>query len=297
MNLTELFCEIDDFCNGFESKLNSKLIPDSAQISKSQRKSRLSLSEVMTIIVYFHQSDYRTFKSYYLTRILQYHQNDFPNLVSYNRFIELMSSSLIPLTYYLNSRKGKNTGLSFIDSTRLPICHPKRANRNKVFDGIASWGKSSIGWFFGFKLHLIINECGEILAFKITPGNVDDRVPVPDLTKNLWGWLFGDKGYIKQKLWSELWSKNLKLITPLKKNMKNKLIESWEKLILRKRSLIETVNDQLKNISQISHSRHRSIVNFMINVIAGLIAYTFQAKKPSLKLEKDGLTNLSGLLV
>jgi len=194
MNLTELFCKLDDFCAGFEAELNSKLIPDSAQISKRQRKSRLSLSEVMTIIVYFHQSDYRTFKSYYLTKILQYHQNDFPNLVSYNRFVELMSSSLIPLIYYLNSRKGQNTGLSFIDSTRLPICHPKRAKRNKVFDHLAAWGKSSIGWFFGFKLHLIINECGEILAFKITPGNVDARVPVPDLTKNLWGWLFGDKG-------------------------------------------------------------------------------------------------------
>ena len=150
---------------------------------------------------------------------------------------------------------------------------------------------------FGFKLHLIINELGEILAFKVTPGNVDDRVPVPDLTQNLWGDLFGDKGYIKQQLWSELWSKNLKLITPLKKNMKNKLIESWEKLMLRKRSLIETVNDQLKNISQISHSRHRSVLNFMVNVIAGLIAYTFQSKKPDLKLEKDDLIYSDNLLV
>lgn len=293
MNLTDLFCQIDDFCPRFEAELNYKL--PSTQVIK--RRSRLCLSEIMTIVVYFHQSDYRTFKNYYLTRILKHHQQDFPNLVSYNRFVELMPSSLIPLIYYLNSRKGQNTGLSFIDSTRLPICHPQRAKRNKVFDGLAAWGKSSIGWFFGFKLHLIINECGEILAFKITPGNVDDRVPVPDLTQNLWGWLFGDKGYIKQKLWSELWTRNLKLITPLKKNMKNKLMASWEKLILRKRGLIETVNDQLKNSSQISHSRHRSVRNFMVNVIAGLIAYTFQSKKPSLKLEQDDLKNLSGLVV
>jgi Transposase DDE domain len=150
---------------------------------------------------------------------------------------------------------------------------------------------------FGFKLHLIINECGEILAFKITPGNVDDRVPVPDLTQNLWGWLFGDKGYITKELWSELWTRNLKLITPLRKNMRNKLMELWEKLILRKRGLIETVNDQLKNISQFPHSRHRSVRDFMVNVIAGLIAYTFQAKKPSLKLEKDELANLSSLVI
>ncbi|HBE20848.1 MAG TPA: IS982 family transposase [Cyanobacteria bacterium UBA11367] len=297
MNLTELFCEIDDFCHDFEPKFNEKLITSSVQTIRNTPASRLCLSEILTIIIYFHQSAHRTFKNYYLTKIFQYHQNDFPNLVSYSRFVELMPSSLIPLTYYLNSRKGKKTGLSFIDSTRLPICHPKRAKRNKVFQGLAAWGNSSIGWFFGFKLHLIINEHGDILALKITPGNVDDRIPVPELTKNLWGWLFGDKGYIKQKLWSELWSKNLKLITPLKRNMKNKLIESWEKIMLRKRAIIETVNDQLKNISQISHSRHRSIINFLVNVVAGLIAYTFQAKKPSLKLEKSGLMHLSSLSV
>lgn len=295
MNLTSLFCQIDDFCARIEAEVNSQFMPSSSQAIK--RRSRLCLSEIMTIIVYFHQSDYRTFKNYYLTRILNHHQQDFPNLVSYNRFVELMPSSLIPLIYYLNSRKGKNTGLSFIDSTRLPICHPQRAKRNKVFDRLAAWGKSSIGWFFGFKLHLIINECGALLAFKITPGNVDDRVPVPDLTQNIWGWLFGDKGYIKKELWSELWTRNLKLITPLRKNMRNKLMGLWEKLMLRKRGLIETVNEQLKNISQISHSRHRSVRNFMVNVIAGLIAYTFQAKKPSLKLEKDELANLSSLVI
>lgn len=154
-----------------------------------------------------------------------------------------------------------------------------------------------MGWFFGFKLHLIINEYGQIIAFKLTPGNVDDRVPVPDLTQNIWGYLFGDKGYIKKELWSELWNKNIKLITPLQKNMKNKLMLFWEKIMLRKRSLIETVNDQLKNISQIEHSRHRSIINFLVNVVAGLIAYSFQPKKPSLNLTKEGLTNLQKLLV
>ena len=111
MKLTELFCEIDDFCADFEPKFKSKLLSDSAQTMKRQRKSKLCLSEILTIIVYFHQSGHRTLKNYYLTKIFQYHQNDFPNLVSYNRFVELMSSSLIPLTYYLNSRKGEKTGL------------------------------------------------------------------------------------------------------------------------------------------------------------------------------------------
>lgn len=157
--------------------------------------------------------------------------------------------------------------------------------------------QSSVDWYFGFKLHLIINEIGEILAFQLTPGNIDERKTVPYLTKDLWGKLFGDKGYISQDLFQQLWKKNIKLVTPFKKNMKNKLLPLWEKLMLRKRSLIETVNDQLQNISQIVHSRHRSPVNFLVNIIAGLIAYTWQDKKPKLQLENDEIKLLSALVI
>lgn len=150
-----------------------------------------------------------------------------------------------------------------------------------------------MGWYFGFKLHLIINECGELLNFQITPGNIDDRTPVPMLTRKIFGKMFGDKGYISKKLWSELWDNGLKLITPFKKNMRNKLLSLEEKLILRKRSLIETVNDQLKNISQLVHSRHRSVPNFMVNLLAALIAYTWQPKKPSLQLNKNERESLT----
>ena len=250
----------------------------------------------MTIIVYFHRSSYRNFKDYYLKHIFKYCQGEFPNLVSYQRFVELMPNALIPLMYYLNTRKGLNTGISFIDSTSIPICHSKRAKTNKVFKDLAGWGKSSICWYFGFKLHLIINDQGELLAFQITPGNTDDRKPVPALTKNLFGKIFGDKGYISQKLWLELWSNGLKLITPFKKNMRNKLLSLEEKLMLRKRSLIETVNDQLKNISQLAHSRHRSVTNFMVNVVAAIIAYTWQPKKPSLRFDENEIETLPVLL-
>jgi Transposase DDE domain len=295
MELEKLFCEIDDFCAIFEETFKPKIIAEQRQ--QRQRKCQLCLSEVMTIIVYFHHSSYRNFKDFYKKNLTKYYQKEFPQLVSYNRFVELMPHSLIPLISFLNSRPCEITGLSFIDSTAIPICHPKRAKRNKVFRDLAGWGKSSVAWYFGFKLHIIINERGELLAFHVTPGNTDDRVPVPTLTDKLWGHLFGDKGYISKKLWQELWSKNIKLVTPFKKNMNNKLIELWEKLMLRKRSLIETVNDQLKNISQIVHSRHRSVKNFMVNLVAGLIAYTFQEKKPSLKLAENEATNLPALLV
>lgn len=270
MELEQLFCAIDDFCLDFEAKLNSELI--SSQSQKRKRKSRLCLSEVMTIIVHFHQSSYRNFQDYYQKSILTIYHRYFPSLVSYNRFVELMPDALLPLICYLNSRKGQCSGISFIDSMGIPICHNKRAKRNKVFRGLSGWGKSSVDWYFGFKLHLIINEQGELLAFQVTPGNVDDRKPVPTLAQNLWGRLFGDKGYISKSLFQELLENDVKLITPFKKNMKNKLVELWEKLMLRKRALIETVNDQLQNISQVVHSRHRSIYNFMVNIIAGLIA-------------------------
>jgi hypothetical protein len=153
-----------------------------------------------------------------------------------------------------------------------------------VFKGLASRGKSSMGWFFGFKLHIIVNELGELLAFKITRGNLNDHIPVKDLCKGLKGKLYGDKGYLGQKLFKELWSEGIHLITNIRGNMKNKFISFEDKLLLRKRFIIETINDQLKNISDIEHSRHRSPINFIVNIIAGLISYTWQAKKPSIKM-------------
>jgi hypothetical protein len=141
-----------------------------------------------------------------------------------------------------------------------------------------------MGWFFGFKLHIVINDKGELMAFKMTPATTDDRIPVDAMTQSLEGKLVGDKGYISQKLFDKLYQRGLQLITKIRKNMKNKLMPLFDKLLLRKRAIIESVNDQLKNISQIEHSRHRSIANFMVNLVAGLVAYILQPKKPSLYL-------------
>ncbi len=290
MEIEKLFCEVDDFCEIFEKKWQQELLSSSER--KRNKKFNLCLSEVMTIIIYFHQSSYRNFKDYYTKHVENHFRKYFPNLVSYNRFVELKKSALIPLCLYLHLHRGHSTGINFIDSTSLEICLNERAKRNRVFKGLANWGKSSLGWYFGFKLHLIINEFGEILSFIITPANVDDRKPVPGMTKNLFGKLFGDRGYISQELFEFLLQQNIQLITTIKKNMKNRLIPVFDKILLRKRSIIETVNDQLKNISQIQHTRHRSISNFLVNVIAGLIAYTHQDKKPSLNLTTEDLNSL-----
>lgn len=283
IDLTGLFCDIDDFCKTLEQIEPSNLLPAPDSHHVDLRHSSLSASEMMTIIVAFHVSNYRTFKHFY-QHIQTYWREAFPGLVSYPRFIALQPYILIPLCEFLNSRKGRVTGIAFIDSTKLIVCHNKRIYSHRVFNRLAKRGKTSVGWFYGFKLHLIVNECGEILAVKLTTANVDDRVPVPEMTQELFGKLFGDKGYISQKLFDLLFARGLQLVTRIRKNMKNKLMPLMDKILLRKRSIIETINDQLKNISQIEHTRHRSAAGFMLNVLGGLIAYTYQEKKPSLDI-------------
>ncbi len=153
----------------------------------------------------------------------------------------------------------------------------------------AQRGKTSMGWFYGFKLHLAVNDRGELLACCLTPGNVDDRTPVPYMVKGLQGKLFGDRGYISAPLTQLLFEQGLHLITRLRKNMKNQLMSFSDKLLLRKRAIIESIIDQLKNISQIEHSRHRSPINFVVHLIAGLLAYSHQDKKPGLHLDEQTL--------
>lgn len=283
-DVTALFCNVDDFCQSFVPHWNQTLLADGAR--KRLRPCSLSLSEIMTIVILFHSSRFRDFKHFYLSLLLL-NRSEFPGLVSYSRFVELMPSALVALCGYLNSRKGQSTGIQFVDSTAIIVCKNKRIFNHKVFDGLAKRGKNTMGWFFGFKLHLIVNDQGELLAYKLTPGNTDDREPLPEISEGILGKLFGDKGYISRVLFETLFAKGLQLITPIRANMKNKLMPWIDKLLLRKRSIVETINDQLKNISQIEHTRHRSVWNFMVNLVAGLIAYTHQEKKPSIRLDGE----------
>src|SRR5215207_3636771 len=283
MSLLELFVSVVDFCQIFLPFWERKCIVDGSR--KHQRSGNLSVSEIMTILIYFHQSRYRNFKAYYTDYVCKHLRAEFPKLVSYERFVILMPSVLGPLSAYLKSLYGRCQGVSFIDSTALSVCDNHRIHNHKVFATLAQRGKGSMGWFYGFKLHLVINDRGELLACQITPGNVDDRKPVPTLSKRLFGKLIADRGYISQALFEQLRKTfGIQLITKLRKNMKNRLLPLIDKLLLRKRAIIESVMDQLKNISQIEHTRHRSSTNCFINIIAGLIAYCHQPKKPSLSL-------------
>ena len=281
--VTDIFCITDEFCKNFDQNTSNFILGKT-----SKRPPKMATSEVMSILMLFHLSGFKCFKHYYLFYVQRHMQDDFPQTVSYNRFVELSQSVVMPMTIFLKTCcLGKCTGISFVDSTPIRVCNAKRIKNNKVFKGIATTGKSTMGWFYGFKLHIVINDRGEILNFAITQANVDDRDPLKNerFLKEIFGKLFGDKGYISKQLVEILFTGGLHLVTGIRNNMKNSLMTMNDKIMLRKRSVIETVNDELKNICQVEHSRHRSFVNFIVNLLAGLAAYSFFPKKPSIKYE------------
>lgn len=281
--ITEIFYLTDEFCKEFE-----KTVSNYSLRNAPREKPKMSSSEVITIMVLFHYGAFKNMKHFYQYFVKEHLAGEFPQTVSYNRFVELMQSAVLPMTLFLKTCcLGKCTGISFIDSTPIRVCKNKRIPRHKVFDGIAQRGKSTMGYFFGFKLHFVINDKGEILNFVITPGNTDDRAPLQDkrFIEKLRGKLYVDKGYVSQKLTEIMFVDGLHLITHIRNNMKNVLMEMKDKILLRKRSVIETINDELKNICSIEHSRHRSFENFITNLISALIAYCFFPKKPAIKYE------------
>jgi len=152
--ITEIFCVIDEFCKEYDQIVDKSLLGNPAK-----RPSRMSESEIMTITVLFHLGGFRTFKHFYIYYVKEHMKEEFPETVSYNRFTELMQRNLMPMTLFLKTCcLGNCTGISFVDSTPIRVCKNKRIKRNKVFKGIANTGKSTMGWFYGFKLHIIIND-------------------------------------------------------------------------------------------------------------------------------------------
>ena len=280
--ITEIYCMADDFCKFFDETVRKHSFQVGDGKRHRNKPNRMSNAEVITILVAFHMGGHRCLKHFYLNHVLKHWTHLFPKTVSYNRFVELEREAALPLLVFVKQvLLGKCTGVNFIDSTPMRVCRNQRILCHKVFKGIAMKGKSSMGWFFGFKLHIIINEKGEILSFMITPGNVDDREPlkVKDFVKEIYGKLVGDKGYISKELFHELFIDGIQLITRVRNNMKNSLMSVSDKVLLCKRAVIESVNDELKNIAQLEHSRHRSFNNFIVNAVSAIAAYCFFPKK------------------
>ena len=298
MDIVALFYDLDKFAVEFEPLWKQHLLSVGAmQRRRRNRPSQMHLSEIMTLLVLFHAKGYRNFKHFYIDYVCQHFRREFPHLLSYSRFVERIPEALVALACYLKTRLADCSGISFIDSTALRVCHNLRISSHRVMKKYAQRGKTSTGWFYGFKLHLITNDRGELLAFCFTAGNVDDRKPVEKLSAKLFGKLFGDKGYISQALFEKLFVRGVQLITRIKSNMQNCLMPLLDKLLLRKRAIIETIIDQLKNISQIEHSRHRSVTNYFADILAGLIAYTYREKLPSLNLQPAQLQLIQGNVI
>lgn len=287
--IIEIFCNLDDFMKEFDAILAKNSIPDTSLPKKRNRKSKMSKSEIMTIMVIFHLKSHRNLKHFYLYYVSKHMNDYFPDLVSYNRFVELQKSVIQPLAVYLKLfGLGKCSGISFIDSTALKVYHYKREKQNKVFQGIAEKSYGTLGWFYGFKLHLVSNDKGQIIDFLITKANVDDRYPLKNKNfhDKIFGKIYGDKGYLGKDLFDKLFVDGIHLVTKLRKNMKKKALDFMDKVYLRKIAIIESVNDVLKNTYQIEHSRHHSFDNFLGNLIAGLTTYSFLDKKPAIKIQR-----------
>lgn len=285
-NITALFFCLDEFCKCFEEWEKHHLIATGRIRYKG---CRMSLSEMLTIMILFHLGPCKNFKYFYLVHIAHFHKQDFPRLLSYNRFVQLMPRLFVPLCLLLQNLFGEETGTYIADATSLPMCHNKRINRNRVFKGLAARGKTTMGWFYGLKLHLVTNHKGSIMAVKITPGNVDERTVLDEMTRHLKGSLYADKGYISKNLFKTLYQRGLKLITGIKRNMKNYLMPMIEKIMLRKRFLIETIFDVLKIHMNLSHTRHRSPTNACVNILSCLTAYQFKENKPKMKFYNSAL--------
>ena len=291
--IIEIFVKTDDFCQEFDLQIKQHLL-ENKRCNSRNRACSLSDAEIISILILFQFGQFTNFKSYY-TQYVQPHLSDmFPDLVSYNRFVELQKRVAVPMMLFIKTHcMGKSRGLNFIDSTHLKVCHNRRIHCHKVFNGVAERGQCSIGWFYGFKLHLIINDCGEILSFYLTKGNVDDRNKemILSMTENIFGYLVGDKGYISKALSDLLFGNGIQMLTKPRKNMKGYNLTNQEKILLRKRAIIECVNDELKNMCKIQHTRHRSINNFLMNLMGALAAYHFFPKKPSLNIKFEDQTS------
>lgn len=278
--LIEIFCQIDDFCQNVANWAKEN------EVHCVSFHGQMQVSELLTILVFYHHSGYKNFQYYYQSFVLGDGASCFPRAVSYKRFLTLIPrcfNHLLVLAHVQCIIKSQKTGVYFADSKKLPVCDNRRIHSNRVFKGIANRGKSSTGWFYGLKLHLVINNLGQVINFLVTPANVSDNKVLEKLFENIKGECYADKGYLT-KLFQKFFNKGLHIVSKIRNNMKNQLMPLQQKWWLMKRGVIESVNDLLMTVFDIDHTRHRSPINAITHAIAGLIAYSFYDVKPSVIL-------------
>jgi DDE family transposase len=277
--LVETFCAVDDFCKAFLPQREAYLIRNGT--APRGPEPGLCVSEIITILLVLHDLRFKYLKSFYTGVVGEVLRRYFPGMPCYECFVALQPSVLIPLLFFLCSRLGQRTGIYYLDSTALAVCHNRRIGRHKTFAGLAARGKISMGWFFGFKLHLVFNHLHEIVAVKLTPGHVHDGAPVEQLTQNLTGKLFDDKGYLGKQRAAALLKRGLALLTKVRKNMKALPLTLTDKLLLNARSMAETIIGHLKAFSSLNLPKHRAPINAFLHLLAALTAYQLKPIKPA----------------
>jgi len=274
--LVEQFCVFDDFVSAVRAQIAGRLLSDGKSERRRGPPAGLVDSEIMTILIMYHESRFKNFKIFYNVMILKMYRTCFPCAPCYERFLTLTKYVLPLLTLFLASMASTKTGIYYVDSTPLPVCHNKRISKHRVFEGLAARGRTSVGWFFGFKAHFIFNDLRQVVAVKITPGNVNDTVPLPELSKNLSGKIFGDKGYVSKKVAKILSERGLFLLTRPKKNMAPLPISVHDEILLKGRSIAETIIGHIKEFSSLRLPKHRSVPNAFTHIIAAIVSYQFQ---------------------
>lgn len=283
LQLIKTFTLIDDFCKRFLPKWKKNLIGNNF----IERKDSLKISEIITILILFNSSNILYFKSFYFANydiLLKY----FPKLPSYQRFVLLQKKAFIPLMAFSRflMRFARRNDIYFIDSTSIPVCRNQRIKKHRTFKYFAQRGKTSMGWFFGFKLHIIINERGELVNLQVSKGNIHDTKPVKELAKGLKGYLIGDKGYLSKTLKEELIKEqDLQLITRIRKDMKPQIMTLKSSFYLQKRGIVETIIGHLKDFKHLVSSKYRSTINFFMNIFSSITAYQLEENKPNLGLK------------
>lgn len=280
--LVETFCAVDDFCKAFLPHWEAYLLSNGS--APRGPAPGLCVSEIITILLMLHGSGCKYLKSFYTGAGGEVLRRYFPGMPCYQRFVTLQPNVLVPLLGFLLSRRGQRTGIYYIDSTALAVCHNRRIGRHKTFAGLAARGKTSMGWFFGFKLHLVFNHLNEIVAVKLTPGNVHDGTPLEQLTRHLTGKLFGDKGYLGKQRAAALLKRGLVLLTKVRKNMKALPLTLIDKLLLNARNMAETIIGHIKAFSSLNFPRHRAPINAFLHLLAALTAYQLNPIKPDASL-------------
>ncbi|MBB4081117.1 hypothetical protein GGR28_003764 [Lewinella aquimaris] len=281
--LIEIFVTVDDFLKLFGRHIDRLPIP------KTRFEGIMCPSEIIAIIIFYQYSGFKCFQYFYKQQVQHELREYFPRQVSYKRFLRLIKKC-VPYLYVFTKwqcMQSEHTGVYFIDSKKLPVCHNRRIHNHKVFKDLAERGHTSTGWFYGFKIHLAINNLGQVMNYTFTSGNVSDAHPdtLRHVLLKLAGKCYGDKGYLS-RIFEGLYLKGLKLVTKIRKNMKNKLMPLEEKYQSYKRAVIESVFDILMTVFDIDHTRHRSPQNAMAHMLAAVAAYSFMDQKPGVLMPK-----------